>query len=134
MQKRNFLVFALAFLLTVAMILSLTGCGGGGSTAKFVGKWIPEIPDPTVSGDPPTLLATTTMELNSDGTGLYHLDAGPPYGYFEMDFTWKIEAGRFIVSISDSSEEFSASVGYELKGSKLTLTDEDGNSQIYNKE
>jgi len=129
MNKRRILVFVLAFLFAMAMLVTLAGCGGGSSNpSKFVGEWIPENPDPDATG---IMFAFGTMELNSDGTGLWL--AGLAMSVYGAEITWEIEDGRFTISFSDSSEEFSASFGYELKGSKLTLTDEDGNRRTYNK-
>ncbi|MCL2678170.1 MAG: hypothetical protein FWE85_03855 [Clostridiales bacterium] len=115
MNKRSLPAFIFAFLLTLAVAVTLTGCSGGDDTKKLVGTWVAESAE------------TSDMELFSDGTGVLSNS---------ITFTWKIENGCFIFSIlSEVPADPSYSYEYKLNGSMLTLTSAiDGSVQIFNKE
>ncbi|MCL2678169.1 MAG: hypothetical protein FWE85_03850 [Clostridiales bacterium] len=118
MNKRKNLVFALTFLLTLAMVLTLAGCSSGRNPPDFVGEWVCDGGKNPINGNP----ITWNMKLYSDGTGTFGEN---------NSFTWEIAKGRFIINDSSANPPYSRD--YELKKSTLTLTDEDGYSFIFTK-
>jgi hypothetical protein len=84
--------------------LFLASCGGGKSA--LVGRWL------LVEGS-----GFDNVELLKDGTGIVD----------ENEVSWKVEKNRMYVTNPRRAMSFD----YQLAGSKLTLTDEDGDILIY---
>jgi hypothetical protein len=106
-MKRN-----LAFALVLALMFSLTACGGGSSA--LVGKWSLERVEPT------RFYAIEDMELLKDGTGI--VDG--------IGVRWKAENDHFYIT----NPSFTGSWSYKISGRTLTLTDDGGRSLTYKKE
>jgi uncharacterized protein (TIGR02145 family) len=91
--------------LALATALTFFACDGKSS---LVGRWV------LVEG--PTYGNPEEMELLSDGTGITDNNGGA---------TWKVENGRFYLNPSKGRYN-AAAWNYEVSGSKLTLTKDDG--------
>jgi len=105
-MKRN-----LALALVLALMFSLTACGGGSSA--LVGKWSLE------PGQQTLRYVFEDMEIFKDGTGI--IDG--------IGVRWKAENGRFYVT-----NPFIASLDYKISWRTLTLTENGGRSLTYKKE
>ena len=106
-------------ILSLAMLLlfTLAGCGGGSSA--LVGKWKIEDGQPRRNHD----IKLEDMELLKDGTGIID----------QLKIIWKAEKGRFFVTVTIFGTEVSEAFDYKISRSKLTLTDNDGESITYKK-
>ncbi|MDR2210468.1 MAG: hypothetical protein LBO65_03240 [Spirochaetaceae bacterium] len=82
----------------------LASCGGGKSA--LAGRWL------LIEGN-----GFSDVELLKDGTGIAD----------GMDVTWKVEKNRIYVSTSQQAMSFD----YQLEGSKLTLTGDDGDTFVF---
>ena len=98
-----------AVLLAVAVI----GCGEG---SALVGKW-EEVEGRKVYGE--TELYKETIEFFKDRTVIIG----------STKYEWKIDKGRIILSSFGSTRIYN----YKISGSTLTLTDDRGNEEIYQK-
>jgi hypothetical protein len=88
----------IAMLLLLGIIAAITGCGG---RSALIGRWEEEgMPD----GE--------TLEFFKDGTA--DLDG--------MPVEWNVKKGKLTVSAFGMSQ----TINYEISGSTLTLSDDDG--------
>jgi DNA/RNA endonuclease YhcR with UshA esterase domain len=110
MKKWKRYVGYLVVVFTLA--ISLTGCGSGKSA--LIGSWVPENGDHAPGGFP------DNVEFYSDGT----------CNWDDEDVNYSVESGRIKFSAWGQAETYD----YKINGSKLTLTDDDGDSVTYVKE
>ena len=97
----------IAVLLLMGMVITITGCN---KSSALVGRW-EEVEDGTPTGE--------IIEFFSDGTVISE----------GMQFEWKTDKDRIIFSAFGFVETGS----YKVSGSKLTLTDSDGEVATYRK-
>jgi len=102
----------IVFTAVIALLLPLMSCDFGGSSA-LVGRWL------CVSGEEKGVIA----ELLSDGTGIV------TKGSVGVAITWKTEKGRFY----STAAGFAEAENYELQGSLLTFTKDNGKVNEYMK-
>ncbi len=109
---KSFTKFGLALLLVVGSVW-LVGCGGGSdSPSALVGQWV------FVSGDdPPPNGSSGTMELFKDGTAIIE----------GTNVTWKVENKRLVMLFGTAG----TTADYKLSGYELTITDDDGKSNVF---
>jgi len=110
MKKISGVKAALAMLLLAGLLATFAGCGGG---SALVGKW-----DALEDGKP----SGEIMEFLKDGT--FTADG--------MEGEWKAEKGRITFTFP-SFFGYTLEYDYKISGSTLTLTDDDGEVEIYQK-
>ena len=106
-RRMNGLFTVVTMLLMAGIIVTIAGCGGSGA---LVGKW-----EETSDGE--------IMEFFKNGT--VNIDG--------EECTWKAEKGRLTITISYLGMTDSVTVGYKVSGSKLTVTEDDGEVYTYKK-
>jgi|TergutMp193P3_1026864.scaffolds.fasta_scaffold209412_1 hypothetical protein len=87
-----------AMLLLLGIIAAITGCGG---RSALIGRWEEE-------GKPDG----ETLEFFKDGT----------VDFDGLTVKWKVKKGRLMLSFLDMTQI----INYEISGSTLTLSDDDG--------
>jgi len=111
-QGNGWIIKTKLILLLVAMIMPIAGWGWGGETSSLTGQWESSEASSAPRGFP------DKIELLKDGTGL-----GGGQG-----LKWSAENGRLIFRF-DSGQ--GVAYAYQISGSTLILTDDDGKSVRY---
>jgi hypothetical protein len=111
MKRKN--VFGVS-MVALLFALYLVGCGGG--TSALVGKWVPE-----EGQSIPAAFIETSAEFSKDGTGIID----------NWSLKWTAENGRLTLKFDNG---YGFAYDYEISGSTLTITNDDGESVKYKKE
>lgn len=110
-MKNTFKVISIT--LCLLAVVSVVAFAQSGGQSALVGKWIPES-----GGKAPTGLPDD-LELFKDGTGIME----------GFSISWKVENKRFVISLLSSSR--ATVYNYEISGSKLILTHDNGRNETY---